>query len=257
MDMPNPHYTTPDGSIIHQSNQIRDLGVTMCENAEFSLQIDNAVKKAKQSIGWILRSFKSRETSLMLTLYKTMVLPLLEYCSQLWCPTTIGEIRKMESVQRTFTSRLDGMNDMNYWERLSHLKLYSLERRRERFMIIYVWKIIQGLVPNFNHDFAVKTTNSGRRGVLAIIPPISKSWTKVQTIKESSIAVHGPRLFNCIPQKLRSETYTPESFKRELDRFLHTVEDKPSLPQYHQTTPGNSLLHRLIPAHRGWRTSAT
>lgn len=59
-DICNPHYTTPDGSVIHQNNQIRDFGVTMSENSDFSMQIDYAAKKSRQIIGWILRSFKSR-----------------------------------------------------------------------------------------------------------------------------------------------------------------------------------------------------
>jgi hypothetical protein len=32
--------------------------------------------------------------------------------------------------------------------RLKALKLYSLERRRERYTVLYMWKIIRGLVPN-------------------------------------------------------------------------------------------------------------
>ena len=30
------------------------------------------------------------------------------------------------------------------------LKLYSLQRRRDRYTIIYVWKILESIVPNLN-----------------------------------------------------------------------------------------------------------
>ena len=43
------------------------------------------------------------------------------------------------------------MESLDYSERLVFLKLHSLQRRRERYCIIYVWKIIEGLVPNFSN----------------------------------------------------------------------------------------------------------
>ena len=45
---------------------------------------------------------------------------------------------------------------------LEVLKLYSLQRRRERYGIIYVWKIINGLVPNLSDP--IICSFSDRRG---------------------------------------------------------------------------------------------
>ena len=36
----------------------------------------------------------------------------------------------------------------SYQERLRNLKFYSLQPRRERYIIIYVWKVLDNLVPN-------------------------------------------------------------------------------------------------------------
>ena len=54
----------------------------------------------------------------------------------------------MESVQRSFTKHIFGMKDLDYKTRLNRLGLYSLQRRRERYLIIYIWKILENLVPN-------------------------------------------------------------------------------------------------------------
>ena len=35
-------------------------------------------------------------------------------------------------------------------ERLTSLNLYSVQRRRERYIIIYVWKMLESKVLNFN-----------------------------------------------------------------------------------------------------------
>ena len=37
---------------------------------------------------------------------------------------------------------------VNYWDRLREQQIFSLERRRERYMILYMYKIIIGLCPN-------------------------------------------------------------------------------------------------------------
>lgn len=38
----------------------------------------------------------------------------------------------------------------DYWVVLKYLRLFSLQRRRERYHIIYTWKILEDLIPNIN-----------------------------------------------------------------------------------------------------------
>ena len=59
-------------------------------------------------------------------------------------------IDQLEKIQRSFTKHITEFQSLEYSERLVSLKLYSLQRRRKRCCIIYVWKIIEGLVPNFS-----------------------------------------------------------------------------------------------------------
>ena len=82
----------------------------------------------------------------MLTLWKSLVRPRLEYCCQLWSPSKVTEISALEAPQRTFTSKIQGFQHLNYWERIKKLQLFSLQRRRERYAIIYVWKILEDRV---------------------------------------------------------------------------------------------------------------
>ena len=70
----------------------------------------------------------------MITLYKSLVRSLLDYCCPLWDPVKVTEIQLLEGVQRTFTSQIGGLKDLNYWERLN-LNSDVLQRRRERYSI--------------------------------------------------------------------------------------------------------------------------
>ena len=84
----------------------------------------------------------------MLTLFKSLVLSRLDYGSQLWSPHLVKHIDQLEKIQKSFTKHITGMPSLDYSDHLVFSKLHSLQRRRERYCIIYVWKIIEGLVPN-------------------------------------------------------------------------------------------------------------
>lgn len=76
-------YTAPDGSCIDTKDYVKDLGVTLSRDGTFGIHINNVAKRARNQAGWILRTFRTRDTVPMLSLYKSLVIPLLEYCCQL------------------------------------------------------------------------------------------------------------------------------------------------------------------------------
>ena len=84
----------------------------------------------------------------MMTLFKSLVLSRLDYASQLGLPHLLKHVYLLEKVQRSFTKHIAGMHTMSSEERLKHLNLYSIQRRRDRYQIIYLWKIIEKIVPN-------------------------------------------------------------------------------------------------------------
>ena len=93
--------------------------------------------KVRQKAAWVLSVFHSRSPEIMLTLYKSMVRSLLEYCCPLWSHTKVTDIQELENVQKIFTTKIAGISELNYWERLKKLFLFSLQRRRERYIILH------------------------------------------------------------------------------------------------------------------------
>ena len=61
-----------------------------------------------------------------------------------WSPSDQNSIARLESVQRHFTSKVRGMEDRNYWERLQ-----DMQCRRERYMLIFLWKISHRVVSGY------------------------------------------------------------------------------------------------------------
>ena len=98
--------------------------------------------------GYICRTFITRDREVMLTLLRSLVLPIIDYSSVVWNPHLQQDINLLESPQRVLTSKIDGMEGLDYYQRLKSLNIYSSERRRDRYLILYIMKVLQGKVPN-------------------------------------------------------------------------------------------------------------
>ena len=239
----NTVYMSNNNMPIEIKPYVRDLGVLMSSSAGFADHINAKVLSANKKAAWILRTFRGREPELMLTLWKSLVLPLLDYCCQLWAPCSVGQIQQLEKVQREYLNKIWGMSRLNYWEQLSTFKLYSLQRRRERYIIIYVWKILENLVPNFG----IKSYINPRTGRFCIVPHVrSTVSSRVRTIRFASLSVNGPRLFNAMPQCVRNMVgCSTEIFKATLDKYIVSVPDEPRVRALvpYCTRSSNSLIH--------------
>ena len=63
-----------------------------------------------------------------------------------WSPHRVGQVKRVESVQRKFTKRLPGHYSLDCKSRLMRLHADSLELRRLRYDLIYTYKVVFGLV---------------------------------------------------------------------------------------------------------------
>ena len=159
-------YLSPFNHIINPVESLRYLGVIMSNSCSFNAHIAKTVLSCSRLISWILRTFSKRDKCTMLTFFKAVVRPILEYACQLWSPGTVNLITKLEKMQRSFTKYFFNMHELTYDNRLKDLNLYSIQRRRERYQIIYVWKILEEKVTNFNPQ--IVPNSSGRLGRLCI-----------------------------------------------------------------------------------------
>ena len=244
------HWTTPDTSLLQLSfivyetvtysissgdkivpvQTVRDLGVTITEDLSWSIHVSTSVKKAWNKSACVFSVFKTREPAPMLALYKSLVWSIMEYCCPLWSPSKVGDIQALESIQWTFTSKIAGLNNINYWQRLKKLNLMSLQQRRERYIILFMWRILNQHVSGNVISEVFQTPSRNR--IKAKVPGLSKfSLQHHQSTYNSSFAVNGPRLWNSIPSNL-TLIANFNIFKCMLMNFLLTVPDKPPVRGY-------------------------
>ena len=230
-------YKIDENNSIKNSEVVKDLGIHVTPTLSWDYQITKMINDAKKMSNWILRTFTTRKSEILVYLFKTFVIPKLEYGSQVWSPYMIKDIARIEAVQRSYTARLENLSNQNYHERLSALNLYSLQRRRERFILITMWKISVGLLPN---TLNILFYHTSRFGLKARRKFSKAKKLHLRTIRFNYFTSIGPALFNILPKKLKRKT-TLNTFKKNLDKFIKEFPDRPPCPGY-QCANNNSLL---------------
>ena len=133
-----------------------------------SEQCGIAASKGNQILGLIRRTIAYKEKQLIVSLYKAIVRPRLEYCIQAWRPYCKKDIDKLERIQRRATKMIPELRDLSYENRLLQCGLTTLETRRLRDQI-EVFKIVNGYEDVDRNMFFKLKEGSRTRGHKAAI----------------------------------------------------------------------------------------
>ena len=169
------------------------LGVSVSSNLSWTAHIDSVCSKAKRQVGLFHRHFHNMSPSCKDQLYKSLVLPTLDFCSFLWDPNYATHVNKLESVQKFGARFVTRRWSDNYNSLLSHLKWPKLNTRRKKQKLLLRNRILNNCsIPSLftphpsphlrhNHPFA-------------LYYPTCHS-----TAHLSSFAISVVPLWNCLP----------------------------------------------------------
>ena len=87
-------------TLVETTREEKDLGVYISNNLSPSNHVARAVEKANRVLGIIKRTYVNRSRDNILSLYKSLVRPYLEYCVQAWRPFLQQDVENIEKVQR-------------------------------------------------------------------------------------------------------------------------------------------------------------
>ena len=85
------------GHVLQNDDSTKYLGVELQSSFSWNRNIDQPVKKANSMLGFLRRNLRISNEHTKTSAYRSMVRPLLEYCSTVWSPYTQEDI---EMVQR-------------------------------------------------------------------------------------------------------------------------------------------------------------
>lgn len=93
----------------------------------------------------------------------------------MWCPYHKHLIKKIENVQKRFCKIVPGLNDLDYRSKLRKLNLLSLNARRLRYKLIFMFKMLRGLIDLSPHDFVTfSTLHPSQENARKLLMPISR-----------------------------------------------------------------------------------
>ena len=121
------------------------------------------VSKANQRVGLIKRTFSKLNINSFKILYKSLVRPILEYCSVIWAPLYKTDALEIEKVQRRATKLVPELRELSYSDRLRKLNLTTLAYRRQRTDILQVFRIIKQ-IDRIPFDLLFKYNQHSTRG---------------------------------------------------------------------------------------------
>ena len=196
-------------------NSTTYLGVLLSSDLTWSAHINATCSKAKQRLGFLYRHFHLASTTTLCHLYKSLVLPILDYCSSVWDPYQITYIHQLESVQK-FAARLATKNwKGNYVSLLRQVKWPSLLVRRKKHKVSVCHRILFGYSIIHPSVFTPHTCPHLRHSHCY---PLHRP--NVRTLShQSSFVVSGIPLWNSLPPDI-AEASSTLSFKLRLKRSL-------------------------------------
>ena len=176
--------------------------------------------RANQKVYLLKRCFNFCNSDVYIDAFKTYVLPLLEYCSPVWSPSSVGDIIRIESVLRQFTKFLNKYNnDLSYSDRLRKFNMSSLERRRLIIDLIFLYKIVNNIViVDFFSD--IKPLSSRTRG-----HSLRFQYSKPNTnLRANFFLIRTLKIWNCLSECTVTAT-SVNAFRtalnnEKLDKFL-------------------------------------
>ena len=216
------------GSPIPCVDSVSDLGITVTLTHIFVLEVISITLCVRLSnvLPWsIVASFpKILVTSSLRSRFTYR--PLVECSSQIWSPSNVDLINFVESIQRSFTKRIPGFRNLSYAERLTKIKLPSLEHRRLIYDLTLCFKIVHGTSAITFSDFFSQPNSQNLRGhPFRLAIPLSKN-----NVRKHFFAVRVIPIWNSLPTSIVTSPTDKILKKKRL--LKHNLSSFLTLPSY-------------------------
>ena len=162
-----------DNCILQQVTDNPYLGLQISQDLKWHSHICNVTKKASSILGFLQRNLKHCSKECRRTAYLSLIRSTLEYGAIIWDPYHKSDINRIERIQnraarfinQDFSTREPGcVTNM-----LKDLKLPSLEERRRQLRLLFMYKVVEGLVPAMPADQFFEPQSKAKRQIKAKI----------------------------------------------------------------------------------------
>ena len=212
-----------NGNEIKQVNFTKFLGIYIDEHLSWAQHIDYLSKKIARNVGILSKLKHFLPMYIMNTLYYSLILSHLQYCTLLWANTYSTCLNKLRILQKKPIRIITQSHYLAHIDPLfSKIKLLKLDDLYKHQLGIYcTYKSTKGLLPDSMssmvivipihnvHDHNLRNQNGCY---------IQHARTNC---RKFTIHYTGPIFWNTLPEQLR-EAVSENQFKRKLKELLHS-----------------------------------
>ena len=120
------------------------LGVTLDQELNFAMYVRNMIKRLRFKSILLYRSRKYMSKPVLLRVYKSHVLPVIDYCDILYAGTNVVVLDTLQRVQNKCLKTCMGMHILTATEKVhADAKMPTLENRRKYHIKLYGYKRAQ------------------------------------------------------------------------------------------------------------------
>ena len=144
--------------IISESHNLTTLGLTICNNLNWDLHIENIILKASKRL-LILKRYKRLLPRIALeTIYTAMIRPILEYGHIIYDNCSASAAQAIEKIQHQSALVCTGAyKHTSYSKLLTELNWEPLSTRRQHFKLITYYNIVHNIYPRYLVDLLPDT----------------------------------------------------------------------------------------------------
>ena len=164
-------------------------------------------------MGILKRSSKLLPRQSLVTISNTLLLPYFDYCAIVWGTTTATNINRLQRLQnRAMRIILQCHPRTHVSDMLKELKWLSVKQRIMLLQCTWMWKAMNGLVPeNLASEFC-KTHNRKTRSS-------TNNKLQVEICNHRSFRYAGTRAWNSIPLSIKNCS-SIATFKNQLSHYI-------------------------------------
>ena len=191
-----------DGDDIEQVSSLKYLGVIIDENLKYKEYMDALIGKLNRSIGIVRRASRYVDQITRVTLYNTLVLPHIDYCSTVWGKSICK--KDLSRLQRIQNSAMRIILECHYrthiCDMLKTLKWLSVEQRLDYNICCQMWKIVNKQAPSYLNHINVQTSTVHNYNTRAA----SQNNIHVAHSHKNSLKANGTEAWNSLPPHIKN-----------------------------------------------------
>jgi ribonuclease P/MRP protein subunit RPP40 len=101
---------------IPKGESVRDLGIHFTADLKWNAHINIITKKSRRISYALLKSLKSNDPKFLVQMFKSYILPILEFSSPVFNPYYAKDINALEKIQRDFVKLVNSTTNLNKTE---------------------------------------------------------------------------------------------------------------------------------------------